>query len=164
MSWGEPRTKTVTWWWPGGLSEEIGQLTGIDYLQGMIAGRFPPPPFASTFGVRLVAVAPGEAVFRCAPDESLLNPVGLVHGGVLSTLLDSAMGVAVQTEVDARVGYATIELKVSFLRPLPIDGQEIEVRGRTLKVGRKIAFAEAHAYDGSERLLGHATSSLARIG
>jgi uncharacterized protein (TIGR00369 family) len=159
-TWGEARTKTVTWWSPQGLNEQLVELSGIEYLQGLIDGRFPPPPFASSFAIRLVSVAPGEAVFRCAPDESLLNPVGLVHGGVLSTLLDSAMGVAVQTELDARVGYATIELKVSFLRPLPIDGQEIEVRGRALKV----AFAEAHAYDGSERLLGHATSSLARIG
>lgn len=161
--WGEPRTKTVTWWWPDGLREQLSGLPGIEYLQGMIDGRFPPPPFASSFGVELAAVAPGEAVFRCSPDESLLNPVGLVHGGVLCTLLDSAMGVAVQTQVDAGVGYATIELKVSFLRPLPIDGQEMEVRGRVLKLGRKVAFAEAHAYDGSGRLLGHATSSLARL-
>jgi uncharacterized protein (TIGR00369 family) len=161
--WGEPRTKTVTWWWPDGLREQLSGLSGIDYLQGMIDGRFPPPPFASSFALTLAAVAPGEAVFRCTPDESLLNPVGLVHGGVLSTLLDSAMGVAVQTEVEAGVAYATIELKVSFLAPLPVDGQELEVRGRVLKLGRRVAFAEGHARDGGGRLLGHATSSLARL-
>jgi uncharacterized protein (TIGR00369 family) len=163
VQWGVARTKTVSWWWPEGLHAEIAGLSGLEYLQGIVDGRFPPPPIASVFATRLVRVAPGEAAFRCVPDESLLNPSGLVHGGVLSMLLDSAMGVAVQTEVDATVGYATIELKVSFLRPLPSHGEEIEVRGRTLKVGRKVAFAEGHAYDSRGRLLGHGTTSLARI-
>jgi uncharacterized protein (TIGR00369 family) len=139
-------------------------MPGLEYLQGIVDGRFPPPPIASVVGARLVSVADGEAVFRCAPEEAFLNPLGLVHGGLLCTLMDSAMGVAVQTCCPVGVGYASIELKVSFLRPLPWDGQsEVEVRGSTLRVGRRIAFAESHAYDPAGRLVGHSTSSLVSV-
>ncbi len=78
--------------------------------------------------------------------------------------VDSAMGIAVQTTQPAGRGYATIELKVSFLKPVPHDGSEVEARGRVLRVGRRIAYAEAHAYDSSGTLVGHATSSLASFG
>jgi uncharacterized protein (TIGR00369 family) len=164
-AWGPPQTKTVTWFSPSEQRRAAAGLSGLEYLQGMIDGRFPPPPVASATGSRLVWVGDGEALFRCAPDGSWLNPLGLVHGGLLCTLMDSAMGVAVQTKTPVSTGYASIELKVSFLRPLPWDGRsEIEARGRALRVGRRVAFAEAHAFDGEGRLVGHATSSLAAVG
>jgi uncharacterized protein (TIGR00369 family) len=162
--WGPPSTKTITWFSPFAHRRAAVGLSGLEYLQGMIDGRFPPPPVAVSVASRLVAVSDGEAVFRCAPDESWLNPLGLVHGGLLCTLMDSAMGVAVQTKVPVGVGYASIELKVSFLRPLPWDGSsEIEVRGSVLRVGRRVAFAEARALDHEGRLVGHSTSSLAAV-
>lgn len=163
-SWGPPRTRTITWFEPPPLGEAVAGLSGQEYLRGMIDGRFPPPPVAAVTGSRLVSVGEGEAVFRCRPDESFLNPLGLVHGGLLCALLDSAMGVAVQTTQPAGRGYATIELKVSFLKPVPHDGSEVEARGRVLRVGRRIAYAEAHAYDSNGTLVGHATSSLASFG
>lgn len=162
--WGPQRSKQISWWWPEDLGSQLAGLSGLEYLQGIIDGRFPPPPIASLIESRLVSVAPGEAIFRGRPDQACLNPIGLVHGGVLSTLLDSAMGIAVQTQVPAGVGYATIEMKVSFMRPLAWDGSEVEVRGRVLKAGSRVAFAEAHAYDGAGKLVGHGTSSLARVG
>jgi len=107
-----------------------------------------------------VSVADGEAVFRCAPDESFYNPIGMIHGGLLCTLMDSAMGVAVQTRLPPDTAAASIELKVSYLKPVRDQG-EIEVVGRVLQVGRRVAFAEAHAYDGRGALVGHSTSSMA---
>jgi uncharacterized protein (TIGR00369 family) len=162
--WGPPHTKTITWYSPGAHRAGAADLPGLDYLRGIIEGRFPPPPITAVAGARLVEVSDGEAVFRCTPDESFLNPLGLVHGGLLCTLMDSAMGVAVQTRCPVRTGYASIELKVSFLAPLPWDGaSEVEVRGRALRVGRRIAFAEAHAHGPGGKLVGHATSSLAAV-
>jgi uncharacterized protein (TIGR00369 family) len=90
-----------------------------------------------------VSVDDGEAVFRCAPDESTYNPIGMVHGGLLCTLLDSAAGCAVHTRLPAGTGCGTIEIKVSFLRPLHADAGEIEVHGHALRVGRRVAFAAA---------------------
>jgi uncharacterized protein (TIGR00369 family) len=98
---------------------------------------------------------------RDAPDESTYNPLGIVHGGLLCTLLDSAAGCAVHTLLPAGAGYASIEIKVSFLKPVRAYAGEIEVPGQALKVGRRVAFAEAHARDQAGELVGHATTSLA---
>lgn len=162
--WGVPRTKTITWFDAHAARRRASQLSGQEYLQGIVEGRFPPPPIAQLVGARLVFVGEGEAVFRCVPDESFLNPIGLVHGGLLCTLMDSAMGVAVQSTMAAMVACPSIEIKVSFLKPLPHDGTEVEVRGRALRVGKRIAFAEGHAYDAHGTLVGHGTSSLAVAG
>ena len=162
-AWGPPRTKTVTWFDVQASRNGRAGISGLEYLQRLAGGEFAPPPIAMTFNMRLHEVGDGLAVFRCTPDESFLNPLGLIHGGVLCTLMDTAIGVAVQTKVPADVGYATIELKVSFLRPAPYDGTDLEARGSVLRVGRNVAFSEAHAYTADGTLVGHATSSLARL-
>ena len=159
--WGATQSKTVTWHDPAALTAAAATLPGREFLQAILDGRLPPPPMAALIDAEPVAVGEGEAVFRCKPDESTYNPLGMVHGGLLCTLLDTAAGCAVQTLLPAGSGYASIELKVSFLKPLRASTGEIEARGRALKVGRRIAFAEAHARDQSGELVGHATTSLA---
>jgi uncharacterized protein (TIGR00369 family) len=160
-AWGEPRTKTVTWFDPFAARELRRGMTGLEFLNGMIEGRLPPPPINGAIGQRLVSVSDGEAIVRCIPDESFYNPMGLIHGGLLCVLMDTAMGIAVQTKLPADTAGASIELKVSFLKPAPADGTELEVRGHALQVGRSVAFSEAHAYLADGTLIGHATSSLA---
>jgi uncharacterized protein (TIGR00369 family) len=159
--WGELRRKAVTWNDPATLAAGAGALPGREFLEAIIDGRLPPPPIANLIGARLVSVDDGEAVFRCSPDESTYNPIGMVHGGLLCTLLDSAAGCAVHTRLPAGAGYGTIEIKVSFLEPLYSDVGEIEVHGHALRVGGRVAFAEAHARDTRGRLVGHTTSSIA---
>jgi uncharacterized protein (TIGR00369 family) len=161
--WGELRRKAVTWNDPATLAAGAGALPGREFLQAIIDGRLPPPPIANLVGARLVSVGDGEAVFRCVPDESTYNPIGMVHGGLLCTLLDSAAGCAVHARLPAGTGYGTIEIKVSFLEPLHADAGEIEVQGHSLRVGGRVAFAEAHARDTRGRLVGHATTSIAVI-
>jgi uncharacterized protein (TIGR00369 family) len=104
-----------------------------------------------------VAVGDGEALFRCTPDASTYNPIGMVHGGLLCTLL----GCAVHTRPPAGARYASIEIKVSYLQPVRADQGAIEVLGRALRVGRRVAFAKAHARDANGALVGHATTSIA---
>ena len=158
-AWAEPRTKTVSWHDPAIAREAAATMTGREFLQAMIDGRVPPPPFAELTGAELVSVDDGVAVFRCTPDESTFNPLGLVHGGVVCMLLDSAAGCAVHSQLPAGAGFSTIEIKVSFLAPA--NGVTLEVEGRSLRVGRQVAFAEAHARDGEGKLVAHATTSLA---
>lgn len=159
--WGAARSKTVSWHDPAALAAAGAELPGLEFLEAIRDGRLPPPPIAELTGAELVSVSDGEAVFRCAPDESTYNPIGLVHGGLLCTLLDSAAGCAVHTTLPAGVGYSSIEIKVSFLAPLRASSGAVEVRGHALRVGRRIAFAEAHAHAADGVLVGHATSSLA---
>jgi uncharacterized protein (TIGR00369 family) len=106
-------------------------------------------------------VGDGVATFRCTPDESVYNPIGMVHGGFLCTLLDSAAGCAVHSRLPAGAGYSSVEIKVSFLQSLKRDGGHIEVRGQVLRLGRSIAFAEARATNVAGDLVGHATTSVA---
>ena len=156
---GEARTKTVTWHDPAIARAAATEMTGREFLEAMIDGRVPPPPFAALTGAELVSVGDGVAVFRCTPDESTFNPLGLVHGGIVCTLLDSAAGCAVHSQLPTGVGFSSIEIKVSFLAPA--NGETLEIEGRSLRVGRQIAFAEAHARTAAGKLVGHATSSLA---
>jgi len=162
-NWGDLRSKSVTWTDPATLAAGARALPGREFLQAIIDGRLPPPPISNLIAAQLVSVGDGEAVFRCAPDESAYNPIGMVHGGLLCTLLDSAAGCAVHTRLPAGTGYGTIEIKVSFLEPLYADVGEIEVHGRALRVGGRVAFSEAHARDTSGRIVGHATTSIAVI-
>jgi uncharacterized protein (TIGR00369 family) len=161
--WGDSRSKAITWHDPATLRAATSELPGLEFLQAIIDGRLPPPPIATLVGAELVSVADGEALFRCTPDESTYNPIGIVHGGLLCTLLDSAAGCAVHTRLPAGAGYGSIEIKVSFLEPLHADAGEIEIRGRALRVGRRVAFAEAYARDAGGQLVGHATTSIAVI-
>ena len=159
----DARGKAVSWQDPAILGAAALDLSGRDFMQAIADGRLPPPPMAELIGARLVSVGDGEAHFVCAPDESTYNPLGTVHGGLLSTLLDFAMGAAVHTRLPAGVGFTSIEIKVSFLKALRADGAEIEVHGRALRVGKQVAFAEAHARNGGGELVGHGTSSIAVI-
>jgi uncharacterized protein (TIGR00369 family) len=159
--WGKPRSKTVTWRDPGISATAATTLSGREFLQAILDGRLPPPPIAELMGARLVSIDDGAAVFQCAPDESIYNPIGMVHGGALCTLLDSAAGCAVHTLLPVGVGYSSIEIKVSFLAPVRADSGTLEIEGHSLRVGRHVAFAEAHARLAGGKLVGHATSSLA---
>jgi uncharacterized protein (TIGR00369 family) len=161
VSWGEPRTRTVSWYDPLTLGTAGQTMSGLELLRAIRAGELPPPPIASLFGSRLGTVEPGEVEFLWTPHESTYNPMGIVHGGVMCTLLDSAAGCAVQSTLPVGIGYFTIEIKVSYLKPLHADRGEVSVVGKTLKVGRRIAFAEAFGRDGSGELVAHATTSLA---
>ncbi|HTT29692.1 MAG TPA: PaaI family thioesterase [Solirubrobacteraceae bacterium] len=161
--WGEPRTKQITWYDPMITAGAVASVPGRELLQALVDGELPPPPIADVFGARLHSVGDGEAAFRCTPDESSYNPAGVVHGGLLCMLLDSACGCAVQSQLPAGAGISTIEIKISFLSALRAGGGELEVTGKVLRVGRQVAFAEAHARNGVGKLVGHATSSIAVV-
>jgi uncharacterized protein (TIGR00369 family) len=132
--------------------------TGLEALRAMMAGD--PPAIGVTMGFRLVEVAEGRAVFEGTPGPHLLNPSGAVHGGYALTLIDSAAGCALHTELDAGIGYTTVETKVNFVRPIDPDGGPIRCEGRVLSRGRTIATADAHLYSDAGKLLAHGTSTL----
>jgi len=154
------RSRLVEWHDPAIGAAAMPGLSGIDYLRQMIAGELPPPPIGELVGMNLVSVGEGTATFTCLPDESHYNPIGMVHGGLVCTLLDSAAGCAVQTTLPAGVGYTSIELKVSYLRPLRHDSGVITCTGTVVKPGRRVAFAEATVTDDSGALIATASSSL----
>lgn len=154
------RRRVIEWDDPFETSRPASGLPGLDYLKGLIDGTFPPPPMGRLMGMDLIEAEVGRAVFTCLPDESHYNTIGIVHGGLVCTLLDSAAGCAVQSTLPAGVGYTSIDLNVSYLRPLRKDSGRIRVEGRVVKPGRRVAFAEGTVTDASGAVIATATSSL----
>jgi uncharacterized protein (TIGR00369 family) len=140
--------------------EDLASLNGLDFLRALIAGRFPAPTIGRTMGFRLVEVGPGLAVFEGEPFDGLLNPLGSIHGGWALTLIDSAAGCAVHSELPAGTGYTTVETKVNFVRPIAPAGGAVRCEGRVLSRGRTIATAEARLTSAEGKLLAHGTSTL----
>jgi uncharacterized protein (TIGR00369 family) len=154
------RSRLVEWDDPFIGVKAAPTMTGLEYLEAMIAGELPPPPIGKLMGMNLVSAAAGTATFTCTPDESHYNPIGIVHGGLVCTLLDSAAGCAVQSTLPAGIGYTSIEIKVSYLRPLHRDSGELTCVGTLVKPGRRVAFADAQVTDAAGRVIATATSSL----
>jgi len=129
-------------------------------MEMMASGELPPPPIAATLGFRLVEATPGRAVFECEPAEFHYNPIGTVHAGLATTLMDSAMGLAFVTTLEAGVGWTTLELKANFTRALTIDTGLVRCVGTIIHPGRKVATTEARIEDAEGRLYAHATSTI----
>jgi uncharacterized protein (TIGR00369 family) len=153
------RSVTISWDDPQAAARAGARLSGLDYLQGMIAGRFPRPPMACLLGFDLVEAREGYAVFQCRPGEQHYNPIGVVHGGLACTLLDSAMGCAVNSTLAAGAGYTTLELKVNLVRALKADTGLMRCEGRIVHRGSRTATAEGRLIDQADKLYAHATTT-----
>jgi uncharacterized protein (TIGR00369 family) len=132
---------------------------GFQQLRAMLAGDLK-APMGETLGFRLVQIERGQVVFEGTPDHSVYNPLGSVHGGYAATLLDSACGIAVHSQVEPNKGHTTLELKVSYLRSLNERSGTVRATGRVVSAGSRVAFAEATLHDGNGHLCATATSTL----
>ena len=154
------RSKTVTWDDPMATAMAGRGAEGLAFLRSMIDGDVPGPPIANLLGMALVAVSPGEAVFTLTPDESMFNPIGAVHGGVVCTLLDSALGCALHTTLAAGKGYTSVEIKVSYLKAVRPSSGLLTATGRVVRAGARVGFTEGEVRDASGAVVATATSTL----
>jgi uncharacterized protein (TIGR00369 family) len=139
----EQSSKTISWFDPRPTAALGQQSTGLEFLSKMVAGEVPPPPIGSHFNMKLLSVSQGDAVFEAVPDDSLYNPIGVIHGGFALTLLDSAAGCAVHSTLALGQAYTSLETKVNFLRAVTSDTGPVRAHGWVTKPGRRAAFAEA---------------------
>jgi len=159
QEWGATRSKTVTWWNPTITSTMGNGRTGLEFIKALLAGDVPSAPIARLLGINLVEVERGRVVFQVEPDESVYNPIGLVHGGLLCTLADSAAGCAVHTTLDVGVGYTSIDINVNFLRPVTLDSGRLRATGVVTKPGRSVALASVEIHDNAGKLVATASSN-----
>jgi uncharacterized protein (TIGR00369 family) len=157
--WGTPSSKVVTWFDPAATAAAAASMSGLDFLGELRDGLRPPAPIASLFGVRIRSVEQGRVVFEYEPDESVYNPIGMVHGGVVCTLADTVIGCAVHSTLEAGVGYTSIDLQVAYLRPLTSASGLVVATGTVVKPGRRVAFARAEIIDTTGKLVAEATGS-----
>lgn len=139
--------------------ETMRSMSGLDYLRGIAERRLPAPPIAALLGFDLSVVEKGFAVFTMTPEFKHYNPIASVHGGVAATLLDSCMSCAVQTHLEAGIGYTTLEIKINFVRAITDKTGQIRAEGRSLYVGRRSATAEGKILDANGTLLAHGTTT-----
>ena len=121
--------------------EELRSMSGLDFIQGIIAGRLPMPPIGKALNYHLESAEPGRCVFRGTPTFAAMNPIGTIHGGWFGTLLDSCMACAVQTTLPMGVLYTTLEYKVNIIRPILPDTGDYLAIGDVDHAGRRTAVA-----------------------
>lgn len=155
----DERERSYNWEDPMQGAQAAKQMSGLEYLQSILDGVNPLPPICQTLDFDPVAMEDGKAVFSVIPSEFHYNPIGVVHGGLLSTLCDSAMGCAIHTKLAAGVGYTTLELKVNLVRPVTAKTGKLICTGTVIHVGRSVATAEARVEDAQGKLYAHATST-----
>jgi uncharacterized protein (TIGR00369 family) len=153
------RKLEVRWQDPLALAEAARGMAGIDFLRAMRDGKLALPPICTLLGYRLAEVEPGRAVFEITPAEQHYNPIGVVHGGIAMTLLDSAMGCAVQTRMPAGGGYTTLEAKTNLVRAVTLSTGKLRAIGKVVHVGKRVATAEARLEDADGKLYAHATTT-----
>jgi uncharacterized protein (TIGR00369 family) len=153
------RTRTVTWEDPLPAARAGASLGGIEYLRGIAQGTFPPPPIALLLGFTLDEVDEGRVVFTAEPGEHHYNPIGVVHGGLAATLLDSAMGCAVHSLLPRGRAYTTLEIKVNYVRAIRRESGRLRASASVVHMGGRIATAEGRIVDASGQLCAHATTT-----
>jgi EmrB/QacA subfamily drug resistance transporter len=157
-----PRTRerVIRWEDPIAVLEQNKHLEPAERLRGIKSGAVPPPPIAVTLGFEIEDAGDGRAVFAVRPDEYHYNPIGTVHGGLAATLLDSAMGCAVETTLEPGVAYTTVELKVNYVRPMTRDTGRVVCEANVVHRGGKIATAEGRVFaEETGKLIAHGSTT-----
>ena len=153
------RQRTFEWEEPTPFRHRAEGKSGLELLQRAVQGEFPQPPMAKLMDIRLAEVERGRAIFTGTPQEFHYNPLGTVHGGYGATLLDSAMGCAVHSTLDAGDIYTTLEFKINFIRALTHETGEIRGIGKVISETRTTAIAEGRIEDGEGKLYAFATTT-----
>jgi len=153
------RTRTFTWDDPAVVQANLRALPGLEFLRRVVSGELPAPPMARLMNIRITEVEEGRVVFEGSPQEYHYNPLGVVHGGMAATLLDSALGCCVNSHLAAGDFYTTLELKVNYLRPLTLDTGTVRAIAKTVHIGRSTALVEGRVVDANERIYAYASST-----
>ena len=154
------RTRTVTWSDPMVSADAVRKgASGIEFLQKIISGELPQPPIALLMGFSITKVEPGYALFECDPAEYHYNPIGVVHGGLACTLLDSTMSCAIQTLVPSGSAYTTLELKVQLVRAITDKTGHLRAEGKVIHSGSRVGTAEGKLIDKDGKIYAHGTTT-----
>lgn len=140
-------------------AERQKDMTGLAFVQGLADGSLPLNTIARTLGYDVTEAENGRVVITTVPNDTHLNPAGTVHGGFSATLLDSCMGLAIQSTLEQGVGQTTLEFKISLVRPITLETGAIKAEGIVLSRGRRVGTAEGRITDSTGRLLAHGTTT-----
>jgi len=158
------RRRVVDWQAPGPVANAAIGMSGLQAMHAIRDGILPPPPMARLIGFRMAVAESGRIVMELEPHESLENTIGLLHGATAAALLDTAMGCAISTLLPAGQTSVTLDLKLTYLRPLSVRSGTILAEGKVVKLGRQTSYAEGFVRDGAGNLAVHSTATFSMIG
>lgn len=153
------RSRTITWTDPARMRFRLRERDGYEQLLAIKRGDVPPPPAAALLGLQITDVSRGRVEFTLVADELHENPMGTMHGGIVATLVDSAMGSAVSSALPVGASYTTLELKTNYVRPIVQATGRVRAEGILVHMGGRVATAEAKVLDDAGTLYAHATST-----
>ncbi|MET0681201.1 MAG: PaaI family thioesterase [Burkholderiales bacterium] len=159
--WAAEMTAAMAHFTGPGVSplETLRANAGLDFLRGIVAGRFPQAPITTTLGFFLIEVERGRAVFQGTPRPEHGNPIGSIHAGWAATLLDSCMACAVHSTLPAGQGYTTVEFKLNLVRPVRADSGPLRAEGKLVSAGRTIGTSEGRLVGPDGKLYAHGTET-----
>jgi uncharacterized protein (TIGR00369 family) len=134
-------------------------MSGLEYLRKLMTGELAPSGMVQLLGLKLVEVSEGRAVFTVQPDESHYNGLGIAHGGLAATLLDSALGCAINSMMPAGKTFTTLEMKVNYVRPVTRERGELRCEANVIHAGGRVATAEGRIIDEDGKLYAHGTAT-----
>ncbi len=149
----------VTWHDSSLAGEKTVGLSGLEIMRGIRDGTLPPPPMARLIGFRCVVAEPGEIAMQIDHDPSLENMMSMFHGGVVMSMLDTAMGAAAHTLLPVGSGIVTLDLSTTFLRPVTIANTPITATGRVTNLGRRVVYVTGEVKDRNGKLVAHAVGN-----
>ena len=158
------RQRVVDWQAPGPVAKAAAGLSGLEAMCAIRDGILPPPPMARLIGFLMRVAEPGRIVMELDPHESLENTIGLLHGATAAALLDTAMGCAISTMLPTGQTSVTLDLKLTYLRPLSVKSGTVSAEGKLIKLGRQTSYTEGFVRDGAGNLAVHATATFTMIG
>ena len=144
---------------PSGLFDIRRQLSGLEFFKKMTAGELPPPPLVVLLGLKLVEAEPGRVTFTGVAREEFYNGMGVAHGGFAATLLDSALGCAINTMMPAGRVFTTIDLQIHYTRPLRREAGELRCSATVVHVGSRTATSEGRIVDAAGKVYAHGTTT-----
>ncbi|BBY24021.1 PaaI family thioesterase [Mycobacterium stomatepiae] len=158
--WGAEQSRTITWRDPMTTQATVASMSGLSYWRAVADGHLPPPPIGELVQMGIVAVENGAITFSWTPDGSMYNPLGLVHGGAVCTLLDTVAACALHTTLPQGVGYTSVEIKVNYLKAMTLDSGPLTAVGSVVRAGSRIGFAEGEFIDASGNVVATASTTL----
>ena len=144
---------------PSGLFEVRRQLSGLEFFKKMMAGELPPPPLVVLLGLKLVEAEAGRVTFTGVARETYYNGMGVAHGGFAATMLDSALGCAINTMMPAGRSFTTIDLQIHYTRPLRTEAGELRCTATVVHAGSRTATSEGRIVDATGKVYAHGTTT-----
>ena len=152
-------TQTVDEELPATGTEARRTMSGIEYLRKLMTGELPSSGMVQLLNLKLVEVTEGHALFTVQADERHYNGLGIAHGGLAATLLDSALGCAINSMMPAGKVFTTLEMKINYVRPIRREHGVVRCEANVIHVGGRVATAEGKITDEDGKLYAHGTAT-----